>query len=1530
MNTEPIAIIGMAGRFPGARDVDELWQNLLNGVESIRSFTDEELAEAGVPPAMTSHPNYVRAGTVVEGADLFDAEFFGFSSREAEILDPQQRVFLECAYTALESAGCDASTFPGRIGVFAGSAISSYLLTNLIKSPKIVETIGQFQTLLANDKDYLATRVSYKLNLRGPSMTVQCACSTSLVAVHLACESLRRGESDACLAGGISLSFPQTAGYIYKPGMISSPDGHCRAFDAAAQGTIFGKGCAIVVLKRLADAVAEGDQIFAVIKGSAINNDGSSKVGYTAPAASGQADVIRRAQEMADFDPSTIGFVEAHGTGTELGDPIETAALSEVFRQKTSGIQFCALGSVKTNIGHLDSAAGVTGLIKCALVLKNQLIPPTLHFKTPNPLIRLETSPFFVNTEVVRWESTSPRRAGVNAFGVGGTNVHVCLEEAPFEARQRSTASYQVFPISAKTDSGLHQVRESLTNQLENSDLAPEDVAFTLQTGRRALAHREFAVGRTAREAVDAFRLRDSKRTGWSVVRSETPDVVFLFPGQGSQQVDMAKHIYEEDVFFRKDVDACCEGLKPHLGYHLRDLLFPESSKADWAIAMLRETVNAQAALFVIEYALANLYMRAGIVPSAMVGHSIGEYVAACLAGVFSLEDALRVVAKRGRLMQSTKPGAMTTVLLPEEECEPFLFNGLAVSVVNAPRMCVVSGESESIAKLEENLRQNKIQTIRLRTSHAFHSRAVDPVLEEFGAFLKTIRLNAPQIPFVSNVTATWITASQATDPGYWVRHMRAPVRFSASLELLLGRSKQVFVEVGTGQSLTSVLRQQTAWTPETVVYSSLPVRPSGSQTVPIHLMTIGKLWCSGAPIKWNALHAGAALRRVSLPAYPFERKRFWVEPEDEKISQSSLSKQRDITDWFYAPSWQRSVSKSEPSGSGEGIWLCFGADTVAARKVGEELRRAGRQIIWIHPDKQTSSFKRLAHDTYSLDCSDAPAYKNLLDSIRSQESDVEGILFCSAFEAAEHDISVEARMKRMEDADELFDHFVYLTQAGKAIRSGRVLQIEVLTSGLREVLGEKISRPERAGIFGVCHAIRAELANTTCRTIDIEDVGVAAPLVVNEILSGPSNETIAYRSGRRWVQTWQKVKLQPSNSDNSCVFKHGGVYLITGGAGGIGLEISQYLARNFSARLILLQRTPLPDRREWDAILASSGEFDSIKAKITRIRELEERGAEVFVAAGDIACQPDVERIWEQARDRFGPIDGVLHAAGIGYLSDLDGLSPSDYKTALAPKVRGTLVLNELIKRDSVELFVLFSSISTVLSSFGYAAYSGANCVLDAFTFSDDVGGNTRVVNMNWDAWLEIGMGAPKPDSAVSTAPRKTSERTEQFKQLVHGHGILPAEGVEAFVRVSNSNLQQTVISTRDLERVLQAESERRLESTQKISRAAAQVQTRPVGADYVPASSNEEAGVIAIWEQLIGVQPIGVTDDFFELGGHSLLGTEVLARIRERFNIQLPMRVIFEATTPSDLAAHIQTVISAPSFSAAAESDEWEELEI
>ena len=1527
MNTEPIAIIGMAGRFPGARDVDELWRNLLNGVESIRTFTDGELLEARLDPAMTSHPNYVRAGTVVEGADLFDAEFFGFSSREAEILDPQQRVFLECAYTALESAGCDASTFPGRIGVFAGSAISSYLLTNLIKSPKIVETIGQFQTLLANDKDYLATRVSYKLNLRGPSMTVQCACSTSLVAVHLACESLRRGESDACLAGGISLSFPQTAGYIYKPGMISSPDGHCRAFDAAAQGTIFGKGCAIVVLKRLADAAAERDQIFAVIKGSAINNDGSSKVGYTAPATAGQADVIRRAQEMADFEPSTIGFVEAHGTGTELGDPIETAALSEVFRQKTSGIQFCALGSVKTNIGHLDSAAGVTGLIKCALVLKNHLIPPTLHFKTPNPLIQMETSPFFVNTEVVRWESTLPRRAGVNAFGVGGTNVHICLEEAPSEASKRAIASYQVFPISARTDSALHQVRESLTNQLENSTDQPEDVAFTLQAGRRALAHREFAVARSLREAVDAFRLRDSKRTGWNVARSETPDVVFLFPGQGSQQVDMARHIYEEDLSFRQDVDACCEGLKLHLGYDLRDLLFPESSMAEWATTMLRETVNAQAALFVIEYALANLYIRAAIIPSAMVGHSIGEYVAACISGVFSLDDALRLVAKRGRLMQGTKPGAMTTVLLPEEECEPFLFDGLAVSVVNAPRMCVVSGESESIAKLEENLRQNKIQTIRLRTSHAFHSRAVDPALEEFGAFLKTVRFNAPQIPFVSNVTATWISASQAQDPGYWVRHMRAPVRFSASLDLLLGRSKQMFIEVGTGQSLTSLLRQQTAWTPETVVYSSLPVRSSGSQTVPIHLMTIGKLWCSGAPIKWNALHAGAASRRVSLPAYPFERKRFWVEPEDEKISQSSLSKQRDITDWFYAPSWQRSVSKSEPSGSGGGIWLCFGADTEAARKLGLELRRAGRQIIWIHAGKQTSSFKRLAPDTYSLDYSDASAYKNLLDSIRSSESDIQGLLFGLAVDAAELDSSAERRMK---DADELFDHFVYLTQAIKVIRGGGVLQIEVLTSGLREVLGEKISRPERAGIFGVCHAIRAELANTTCRTIDVEDIGAAASLVVNEVLSGPSNETIAYRSGRRWVQSWQKVRLQPSNPGNSQVFKDGGVYLITGGTGGIGLEISQYLAVKFSAKLILLQRTPLPDRREWDAILTSSDEFDSIKAKIMRIRELEERGADVFVAAGDIACRTDVERIWEQVRDRFGRIDGVLHAAGVGYLSDLDGLSPSDYKTTLAPKIRGTLVLNEFIKRDSVGLFVLFSSISTVLSSFGYAAYSGANYVLDAFTFSDDVGGNTRVVNVNWDAWLEIGMGAPKPNAAVSTTPRKTNQRTEQFKQLSHIHGILPSEGIEAFIRVANSNLQQAVVSTRDLERVLQAESERRLESSQKISSAAAQVQTRSVGADYIPPSNKEEAGVVAIWEQLIGVQPIGVTDDFFELGGHSLLGTEVLARIRERFNIQLPMRVIFEATTPSDLAAHIQTVISAPSFTATAESDEWEELEI
>ncbi|MFQ5930187.1 MAG: type I polyketide synthase, partial [Acidobacteriota bacterium] len=747
-----IAIIGVVGRFPGAKNLDRFWQNLQNGVESISFLSDQELVSSRIDPAVLNNPNYVKAAAVIEDVELFDASFFGFTPREAEITDPQHRFFLECAWEALENAGYDPGRYEGSIGVYAGVANSSYLLNNLFPNRDLIASVGDFQIGIGNDGDYLTTRVSYKLNLKGPSINVQTTCSTSLVAVHVACQSLLNRECDMALAGGVTISVPQRVGYWYQEGGIMSPDGHCRAFDAKAKGTIGGSGVGIVVLKRLQDALTDGDYIHAVIKGSAANNDGSLKVGFTAPSVEGQAEVIAEALAMAEVEPETITYIEAHGTGTELGDPIEIAALTQAFRTSIDKKGFCAIGSVKSNIGHLDSAAGVASLIKTVLALKHKMIPPSLHFEQPNPKIDFANSPFYVNTTLREWQADgTPRRAGVSSFGIGGTNAHVILEEAPLTEASGPSRPWQLLVLSAKTGSALETATTNLREYLQQQpDLKLADVAYTLQVGRQGLSHRRMLVCRDIDDAVTALEALDPRRVFTHFQDARQVPVAFMFPGQGAQYVNMGLELYQIEPAFRDHIDYCSELLKRHLGLDLRDVLYPSEEQAEVATQKLKQTFITQPALFVIEYALAQLWMQWGVYPQAMIGHSIGEYVAACLAEVFSLEDGLALVAARGRLMQQLPGGAMLAVPLPQREVESLLGEHLSLAAINEPSLCVVSGPTEAVDSLEAQLAEKEIAGRRLHTSHAFHSEMMDPILEPFTEQVGRIELNPPKIPYIS------------------------------------------------------------------------------------------------------------------------------------------------------------------------------------------------------------------------------------------------------------------------------------------------------------------------------------------------------------------------------------------------------------------------------------------------------------------------------------------------------------------------------------------------------------------------------------------------------------------------------------------------------------------------------------------------------------------------------------------------------------------------------------------------------------
>ncbi|MEY2467235.1 MAG: phthiocerol/phenolphthiocerol synthesis type-I polyketide synthase, partial [Verrucomicrobiota bacterium] len=901
---ESIAIIGMAGRFPKAKDIAAFWDNIRSARECISFFKEEELSTMGIEfPRPDSRA--VKARGVLENADMFDAALFGINPREAEVMDPQQRLFLECAWEALENAGYDSEREERLIGVFGGTSLNTYFINTLMSRPELLDLFSAYQLMVGNDKDFLTTRVSYKLNLRGPSLNIQTACSTSLVAACVACQNLLTYQCDMALAGCVSVTFPQKQIHWYQGGGITSPDGHCRAFDEKAQGTVPGEGVGIVVLKRLSEALADGDQIYAVIKGFAMNNDGSMKAGYTAPSEVGQAEAIAWAQAMAGVDPATIGYVETHGTGTPLGDPIEIAGLTRAFRAGTEAKNFCAIGSVKTSIGHLDVAAGIAGLINATHALHHKILPPSLNFETPNPKIDFANSPFYVNTKATDWKAgATPRRAGVSSFGVGSTNAHVVLEEAPAIEPSSASRSAHLLVLSAKTQTALDAATKNLAEHLkQNSNVNLADAAYTLQVGRRMFNHRRALVCSDVRDAIENLEKPVPPRVFTKATEQGKAPVVFMFPGQGAQKLNMGRELYESEPVFRAELDRCAEILKPYLGLDLRQVIYPanevasngapasstasssdESNRAvpEAGVPSLKQTYITQPALFAVEYSLAKLWMSWGIQPDAMIGHSVGEYVAACLAGVFTLEDALKLVANRGRMMQELPSGSMLAVRLSESEIQPLLNAQLSLAGVNGATQCVISGVNEAVDALQQQLTERGVACHRLETSHAFHSPMVDPALAPFTKVVEQVKLTAPKIPFISDVSATWITDTQATDPAYWAKHMRETVRFAAGMSELLKNPKLTFLEVGPGQTLTALTRQHPAKGADRTVASSL----SGATTEVAAMLTgLGQLWIAGVVVDWDGFYANERRHRVALPAYAFERKRFWIEPAPVSIT---------------------------------------------------------------------------------------------------------------------------------------------------------------------------------------------------------------------------------------------------------------------------------------------------------------------------------------------------------------------------------------------------------------------------------------------------------------------------------------------------------------------------------------------------------------------------------------------------------------------------------------------------------------------
>jgi len=1356
-DTNDIAIVGMSAHLPGAASIDEFWQNLRGGVESIRKLTEAELLTAGESPARIGQRNYVRSAAILDRFEQFDADFFGFSPKEAAIMDPQHRQFLECAWEALENAGHPPENFDGPIGVYAGSGMGSYFYFNVCSNPDLVRDTGMFLLRhTGNDKDFMATRLSHVFDLKGPSINLQTACSTSLVATHYACSALLNGECDMALAGGATIELPHGRGYLYEQGEILSPDGHCHAFDARAEGTVFGSGAGVVVLRRLADAIADGDHIWGVIKGSAINNDGAAKAGYLAPSVDGQAAAIAEAQAIADVPARTVDYVECHGTGTFLGDPIEVAALTSAFRQTTSDTEFCRIGSVKTNIGHLDTAAGVASLIKVALSLHHQELPPSLGYETPNPAIDFDTSPFQVNARLTPWKKNGhPRRAGVNSLGVGGTNAHVVVQEAPDRTpSDQADWPMQIITVSGRNAAALDANAAALAAHLRAHPEQPlADVAFTLKEGRRGFEKRRVLVAASHQEAAEILETNDPRQAFTHTALNGTPKPVFMFPGGGSQYVGMARDLYQTEPVFAEWMDKGLGILQPQVDYDVRALWLAEGAAAKLAEKTLTKPSVQLPLIMIVEYALAQLWMSWGVKPDALVGHSMGENTAACLAGVMQFDDCIGLVLLRGQLFDTVPAGGMLSVPMTADALAAYLGDDLAIAGINAPELTAVSGPDAALDRLAKTLAAMDVDCQRIAIDIAAHSAMLDPILRLFGDYLRAIPLSAPQIPIISNRSGQALSDAQACDPEYWVAHLRNTVRFADCISTLAQDPARIYLEVGPGKALSSLARIH-GQVPANQILSSLRHVDETIEDDTYFLGIIARLWALGFNADWGQYWGDARRNRVPLPTYQFQRSPYFIEPGKAATADeiAPLMHQNDIADWGYRLAWKPQFADcdldvaSELDQATRESWLIF-MDTVGlGAAIAKRLRDAGHPVTEVHAG---DTFAPLNDQAYVLSPERGrEGYDALMADLVARgrvPSRIAHLWLLTGDESHRPGGSFFHR-----NQEQGFYSMLFLAQAIVAENLPTPLHITTLTNGAARLHQEALPYPGKATVAGPVGVIPREMPGLTCSSIDIElalprrdktqALDYLALRVLEDLMAPAKNARLAYRGEKRLTQTLRQVPLTQNAAPT--VLRDKGVYLITGGFGGIGLTLAERLIKDVNARIVLLSRNPLPQEGDWRSYLTSHAPGDRTAQNIIALQRLRTTGGKAVAMAADVSNIAEMRQIMADVIKKFGAINGVIHGAGVIDDGPLLAKNPAAIEDVFTPKVHGTEVLSQLFPDGSLDFLALFASTSTVTTPAGQVDYVAANEYLNALAQSR-AGGKTRVFSINWGVWAEVGMAA-------------------------------------------------------------------------------------------------------------------------------------------------------------------------------------------
>ena len=1331
---EGVAVVGLAAKVPGAQDVEQFWLNLVRGRESVTAVTDDDLRERGVSQRMLDDPAYVKVSAAAPGPDLFDAALFGMTAREAQTCDPQIRMFLETAHAAIENAGYDPATLTTGAGVYASAGPPFYAEQNLMPHPDIADSpLASVMTL--NHGGYIATMASYKLDLRGPSVTVQTACSSTLVALHMACQSLRMGDCDVAVVGGADVEFPVGHGYRWTPGTVLSRDGHCRPFDAAADGTIFGSGACAVVVKRLADALADHDHISAVIRGTAVNNDGADKVSFGAPSPSGQTAVVMEAMALAGVRPTEISYVEAHGTGTALGDPIEVAALSDAYAALAGGrlpAASCAIGSVKGNIGHLGPVAGLAGFLKTVLALEREQLPPSINFSSPNPRLNLPATPFRVQDRLDAWprEKDRPRRASVSSMGIGGSNAHVVLEEPPAQAYTAHAGEPRVLLWSAPDANAEHKLRNRLAASFtRRGEQVFADTVATLRHGRGVHPVRAAAVCGSAYEAARTLGSDTGRVVAAAGPVQEPRPVRLLFPGQGSQQVAMARGLHERVPAFARALNGWLDLLhSPDLP--VRDCWLGRAGAPD-----ITATEFAQPLLFAIEAALAQLWLYAGVQPDMLLGHSIGELVAATVAGVFTPDDAAALVLARARAMREhAAGGGMLAVATTEAGVADLIDGTLAVSVVNEPEQTVLSGSDDDLANVAVLLAERGVSSKRLRTSGAFHTPLLRAAAESFELVAAGVVGKPPAIPVLSAATGRLISADEAADPAFWARQLVTPVRFADALDVLLESGDPIVVETGPGRVLTGIARRHRRTRDgHAEAIPSLPQRSGdGAADIEAMLSAGTYLWTGGHDLDWEMLGQEPLRHRVPVPGYPYQRKRYWIDPPLPRTAAAPVTLDVDEPQSAYATvQWKLARGGSPPAvRPGTTAVLFLPAGERRALDIVLAAQRAGMRTIRVRPSESW----RCSGDEFGVRPGSEEEIARVFADLAGRGTRPDLLIHAFGAEAwqpasadtAEHQLDLS------------FFSLLAIVQHGLRPREdGTLPGLVCLTTGAADVSGADPVEPVKGTLPAAVRTLALEIPWLSCRLIDLSANTPVENL--RDELCRDGDQVVALRGRVRWLPIEQPLDVEPGGAEP---VRRNGVYVITGGLGGLGLEaMKRFAATGACPRIALLGRRVPPEGDDLDLLLAAGDEWAT---RVTAaVREATARGAQIRMVSCDVGDPRQVRRALDVVNVHFGPVNGLLHLAGIAGDGVLQARRPEHAARVLRPKVLGTYVLAEAFAdRPPLDFAVLFSSRAALDGLIGSGDYAAANGVLDLFARTSRLPAD-RVLSIDFPSWTTVGMAS-------------------------------------------------------------------------------------------------------------------------------------------------------------------------------------------